>query len=103
MLALVPTDGSDPLVEVGEAPDPPTAPDEALIQIDVAQAAALPLAGLTALRLRAIAGIRRSASSRTGRGPRQCCRTSAPADSRQRGAADRPTNTAPHQQPRQEM
>ena len=26
MLALLPTDGSDPLVELGEAPEPPTAP-----------------------------------------------------------------------------
>lgn len=34
MLALLPTDGSDPLVKVGEAPDPPTAPDEALIQVE---------------------------------------------------------------------
>ena len=34
MLALLPTDGSDPLVEVGEAPEPPTAPDEALIQVE---------------------------------------------------------------------
>ena len=30
----VPTDGSDPLVERGEAPDPATAPDEALIQVE---------------------------------------------------------------------
>ena len=34
MLALLPTDGSDPLVELGEAPEPPTAPDEALIQVE---------------------------------------------------------------------
>ena len=34
MLALLPTDGSDPLVERGEAPDPATAPDEALIQVE---------------------------------------------------------------------
>lgn len=30
MLALLPTDGSDPLVEVGEAPDRLTAPSEGL-------------------------------------------------------------------------
>ena len=30
MLALLATDGSDPLVEIGEAPDPLAAPDEAL-------------------------------------------------------------------------
>jgi NADPH:quinone reductase len=34
MLALLATDGSDPLVEVGEAPDPLPRPDEALIQVD---------------------------------------------------------------------
>ena len=34
MLALLPTDGSDPLVKVGEAPEPPTAPDEALIRVE---------------------------------------------------------------------
>jgi NADPH:quinone reductase-like Zn-dependent oxidoreductase len=34
MLALLPTDGSDPLVELGEAPEPPTAPHEALIQVE---------------------------------------------------------------------
>jgi NADPH2:quinone reductase len=34
MLALLPTDGSDPLVKVVETPDPPTAPDEALIQVE---------------------------------------------------------------------
>ncbi|HTP20582.1 MAG TPA: zinc-binding dehydrogenase [Solirubrobacteraceae bacterium] len=34
MLALLPTDGSDPLVEFGEEPEPPTAPDETLIQVD---------------------------------------------------------------------
>jgi NADPH:quinone reductase len=34
MLALLPTDGSDPLVEFGEAPEPPNAPDEALIQVE---------------------------------------------------------------------
>jgi hypothetical protein len=31
MPELLPTDGSDPLVEIGEAPDPLTAPQEALI------------------------------------------------------------------------
>jgi len=31
MLALLPTDGSDPLVKFGEAHEPPTAPDEALV------------------------------------------------------------------------
>jgi NADPH:quinone reductase-like Zn-dependent oxidoreductase len=34
MLALLPTDGSDPLVKFGEAHEPPTAPDEALIQVE---------------------------------------------------------------------
>ena len=34
MLALLPTDGSDPLVKLGEAHEPPTAPDEALIQVE---------------------------------------------------------------------
>jgi NADPH:quinone reductase len=34
MLALLPTDGSDPLVKVGEAPEPTTAPDKALIQVE---------------------------------------------------------------------
>ena len=34
MLALLPTDRSDPLVKLGEAHEPPTAPDEALIQVE---------------------------------------------------------------------
>ena len=34
MLALLPTDGSDPLVEIDEAPEPLTAPDEALIRVE---------------------------------------------------------------------
>ena len=34
MLALLPTDGSDPLVKLGEVPEPPTARDEALIQVE---------------------------------------------------------------------
>ena len=34
MLALLPTDGSDPLVELDEVPEPPTACDEGLIQVE---------------------------------------------------------------------
>ncbi len=34
MFALLPTDGSDPLVELDEVPEPPTARDEALIQVE---------------------------------------------------------------------
>jgi NADPH:quinone reductase-like Zn-dependent oxidoreductase len=34
MLALLPTDGSDPLVELVEIPEPSTAGDEALIQVE---------------------------------------------------------------------
>ncbi|HTX08859.1 MAG TPA: zinc-binding dehydrogenase [Solirubrobacteraceae bacterium] len=34
MLALLPTDGSDPLVALGEEFPPPAAPDEALIQVE---------------------------------------------------------------------
>ena len=34
MLALLATDGSDPLVELEEIPEPPTARDEALIQVE---------------------------------------------------------------------
>ena len=34
MLALLPTDGSDPLVTLGEEFEPPTARDEALIQVE---------------------------------------------------------------------
>src|SRR5580765_7183072 len=34
MLALLPTDGSDPLVEIDEAPDPSPAPDEVVIAVE---------------------------------------------------------------------
>lgn len=41
MLALLPTDGSDPLVKLGEEFEPSTAPDEALIQVEAFSIAGL--------------------------------------------------------------